>query len=112
MIAHEEMQEEVGPKYRPNGTVLHKITVSPEFAPEVTLYVIQRWGFSTHYVVRDPSKFHFLHRRYGRSEAPNFLSKHSSMELALRAALRRARRYEAAYAVDRSRGRFRKGGET
>lgn len=112
MITHEEVQEEVGPTYRPSGTVLHKITVTPEFAPEVTLYVIQRWGFSTCYVVRDPTKFHFLHRRYGRSEGPNYLSKHSRGDLALGAALRRARRYEAAYAVDRSRGRFRKGGET
>lgn len=94
MIAHEAVDDEV---------LVHKVTVSPDYAPTITLEVVTHQGW--YYVSRKP-----WNRRLGRPT--KFLSRHSREDLALRAALRRARRYEAAYAVDRSRGRFKKGGET
>lgn len=115
MIQHEEVEATEQLRF---GTVLHQIKVKPEYAPEVTLYVFQRAGFKTCYVVRDPHRFvpqttsRMGYGNHHRGNSTNFLSKHSREDLALAAALRRARRYEAAYSVDRSRGHFRKGGET
>lgn len=102
MITHEEVQD---------ATILHKITVVPKFAPQIELYVVQTNHSKSFYVVRDPKDFFPARRsRYytvrSREAELNFFSRHSREDLALRAALRRARRYEAAYAVDRSRGRF------
>ena len=90
MITHEHLEDD-------GYGVVHKIQAAPDYAPPVVLDVALYQGW--YYVVRSP-----WHRRYGRPT--NFFSRHSREDLALRAALRRARRYEAAYAVDRSRGRF------
>lgn len=88
MITHEQMEDAHG--------VLHAIHAVPDFAPPVVLYVV--FYQTRYYVIRQGW------RPYTRPQ--NFFSRHAREDLALRAALRRARRYEAAYAVDRSRGRF------
>lgn len=97
MITHESVDDDY------DYGVVHTIQAAPDYAPPVVLEVVHHQGW--YYVTRKP-----WNRRHGRPT--NSFSRHSREDLALRAALKKARRYEAAYAVDRSRGRFKKGGET